>query len=98
MSANSHDLGLQPSAEELIGMKVQGVNTELRKGNAGHRTETQYRRIDWDEGAGVTPEYVKSMQAAGFKDLDCDELIGAKVQGVNAGVHLKTRGSMGFRI
>jgi len=25
---------------------------------------------------------VKSMQAAGFKDLDCDELIGAKVQGI----------------
>jgi hypothetical protein len=22
------------------------------------------------------------MQAAGFKDLDCDELIGAKVQGI----------------
>jgi hypothetical protein len=31
---------------------------------------------------GITPEYVKSMQAAGFKELDCDELIGAKVQGV----------------
>jgi len=31
---------------------------------------------------GITPEYVRSTQAAGFKDLDCDELIGAKVQGV----------------
>jgi hypothetical protein len=25
---------------------------------------------------------VKALQAAGFKDLDCDELIGAKVQGI----------------
>jgi bla regulator protein blaR1 len=25
---------------------------------------------------------VKEMQAAGFKDLDCDQLIGAKVQGI----------------
>ena len=33
---------------------------------------------------GITPEYVKSMQAAGFKDLKCEELIGAKVMGVNA--------------
>jgi hypothetical protein len=24
------------------------------------------------------------MQAAGFKDLDCDELIGAKVQGITS--------------
>jgi hypothetical protein len=31
---------------------------------------------------GITPEYVKSVQAAGFKDLTCDELIGAKVMGV----------------
>ena len=25
---------------------------------------------------------MKNLQAAGFKDLDCDEVIGAKVQGV----------------
>ena len=31
---------------------------------------------------GVTPEYVKSLQAAGFNDLDADEIIGAKVQGI----------------
>jgi hypothetical protein len=30
----------------------------------------------------VTPEYVKALQAAGFKDADCDEIIGAKVQGI----------------
>ena len=30
---------------------------------------------------GVTPEYVKALQSAGFK-LDVDEVMGAKVQGI----------------
>jgi len=46
---------------------------------------------------GITPEYVKSMQAAGFKDLDCDELIGAKVQGITPSSSSR-RGNTGFRI
>ncbi len=31
---------------------------------------------------GVTAEYVKALQAAGFKDLKSEEIIGAKVQGI----------------
>jgi len=38
------------------------------------------------------------MQAAGFKDLDCDELIGAKVQGVTPEFIEKRAEAWGFRI
>ncbi len=31
---------------------------------------------------GVTPEYVKALQAAGLKDLKADDVIAAKVQGI----------------
>jgi len=55
--------------------------TPIRKGNASYRIETQYRRVDWHESAGITPEYVRSTQAA-LQGPWFDELTRSEVQGV----------------
>src|SRR5437016_5123329 len=73
-----HDLELQPSADDLIGLKVQGVTPSYVKEMRATGLKPNTDELIGLKVQGITPEYVKSMQAAGFKDLDCDELIGAK--------------------
>src|SRR6266446_190919 len=67
------------SVEDSIGMKVQGVTPEYVREFHDLGLQPSAEELIGMKVQGVTPEYVKSMQAAGFKDLDCDELIGAKV-------------------
>src|SRR5882724_10836214 len=73
------DLGLQPSADDLIGLKVQGVTPNYVKEMRAIGLKPNTDELIGMKVQGVTPEYVKEMQAAGFKDLDCDQLIGATV-------------------
>jgi len=69
------------SADELIGLKVQGVTGEYVKA-----MKELGLKIDPDEliglkVQGITPEYVKEMKSLGMK-VDSDALIGMKVQGI----------------
>ena len=72
---------LHPSAGELIGMKVQGIDADyLRK--------MQAAGIKLDVGdaigakvMGVTPEFIEKARSHGFKDLSLHQLIGLKQSG-----------------
>ncbi len=75
-------MGFHPSADELIGMKVQGVDAAYLKGlqSAGFKVD-----IDEAIGAkvqGVTPEFIQKVHSHGFKDLTLEQLIALKRSGV----------------
>lgn len=68
-----------PDADQLIGMKVQGVNAdEIRQiralGLQPSMDELIQMRI-----FKVTPEFVRRMQARGFKDLTISKLVQIKI-------------------
>jgi len=75
-------LGMKADPDELIGMKVQGVDAAYLKDlqSAGFTVD-----IDEAIGAkvqGVTPEFIQKVHSHGFKDLTLDQLISLKRSGV----------------
>jgi len=78
------ELGMQPGADEIVGMKVQGVTPRICQGAASHRNQSDVDEIVGMKVQGVTAEYVRTLQSAGFKNLSCDDVIGAKVMGINS--------------
>ena len=74
------------SADELIGLKVQGVTADFIRSMKPYMKSSD-GKIDVDtiiglKVQGITGEYIKEMSAATGKNLDADEAIGMKVQGV----------------
>lgn len=74
------------SADELIGLKVQGVTADYIRSMKPY-IKSSDGKIDVDtiiglKVQGITGEYIKEMSAATGKNLDADEAIGMKVQGV----------------
>ena len=71
------------SADEIIGMRVQGVTPEYVREVRALGLKPDNDEIVGMRVQGITTEYIKAMQATGLK-FDVDELIGAKVQGITA--------------
>jgi len=82
------------TADQLIGLKVQGVTPEyIRQIHAAGLNPTVDELIGM-KVQGVTPEYITAMQARGLKPT-VDNLIGMKVQGVTP-EFLNTMHAAGF--
>jgi hypothetical protein len=77
-----NNIGLHPSTDELIGMKVQGVTADYIK-----ELQSSGFKVDIDDAIGakvqgVTPEFIAKVRSHGFKDLTLDKLITLKQTGV----------------
>jgi hypothetical protein len=75
-------LGLNPSADEIVGMKVQGVTPDYVKAlqSAGFKPD-----VDEVIGAkvqGITPEFIDAARKHGFQNLTIDKLIQLKDLGI----------------
>jgi len=84
------------SADELIGLKVQGVTGEYIKEMRALNLKVDVDSLIGMKVQGVTPEYVKEMRDATGQNLDADELIGMKVQGVTP-QYVKAMHDMGVK-
>jgi beta-lactamase regulating signal transducer with metallopeptidase domain len=69
------------SADELVGMKIQGVTPAYIRGILAEGLKPSGDELIGMKVQGITPEYIHEMRASGLK-LDVDELIGMKVQGI----------------
>src|SRR5208282_1992327 len=69
------------TADQLIGLKVQGVTPEYVKALHDLGLKPDVDELIGMKVQGVTPEYVRDMRQFGV-DPNADELIGMKVQGV----------------
>jgi beta-lactamase regulating signal transducer with metallopeptidase domain len=70
------------TADELIGLKVQGVTAEYVKAMKDLGMKLDADQLIGIKVQGITPEYIREMRAATGQTLGGDELIGMKVQGV----------------
>jgi beta-lactamase regulating signal transducer with metallopeptidase domain len=70
------------TADELIGLKVQGVTAEYVKAMKELGVRVDVDELVGMKVQGITPEYVKEMRAATGQTVGAEELIGLKVQGV----------------
>jgi hypothetical protein len=75
-------LGLNPSAEELIGMKVQGVNADYIKTLQSGGFKPDVDEVIGAKVQGITPEFIDAARKHGFKDLTIDKLIQLKNLGI----------------
>lgn len=69
------------TADQLIGLKVQGVTPEYVKALHDLGLKPDVDEIIGLRVQGVTPEYIRGMHDAGVS-IDADKLIGMKVQGI----------------
>jgi beta-lactamase regulating signal transducer with metallopeptidase domain len=69
------------TADQLIGLKVQGVTPEYVKALHDLGLKPDVDELIGLRVQGVTPEYIRGMHEAGVS-IDADKLIGMKVQGV----------------
>jgi beta-lactamase regulating signal transducer with metallopeptidase domain len=69
------------TADQLIGLKVQGVTPEYVKALHDLGVKPDVDELIGLKVQGVTPEYIRSMHDAGVS-IDTDKLIGMKVQGI----------------
>jgi beta-lactamase regulating signal transducer with metallopeptidase domain len=69
------------SADDLVGMKVQGITPAYIRGIQAAGLKPTADELIGMKVQGVTPEYIQELHAAGLK-LDVDQLIGMKVQDV----------------
>ncbi len=70
------------TADELIGLKVQGVTAEYVKDMKDLGMKLDADELIGIKVQGVTAEYIREMRAATGQTLGGDEVIGMKVQGV----------------
>ena len=69
------------TADQLIGLKVQGVTPEYVKALHDLGLKPDVDELIGLRVQGVTPEYIRGMHDAGVS-IDADKLIGMKVQGI----------------
>jgi beta-lactamase regulating signal transducer with metallopeptidase domain len=69
------------TADQLIGLKVQGVMPEYVKALHDLGLKPDVDELIGLRVQGVTPEYIRGMHDAGVS-IDADKLIGMKVQGI----------------
>jgi beta-lactamase regulating signal transducer with metallopeptidase domain len=69
------------SADELVGMKIQGVTPAYIRGILAEGLKPTADELIGMKVQGIAPEYIHEMRASGLK-LNVDELIGMKVQGI----------------
>jgi beta-lactamase regulating signal transducer with metallopeptidase domain len=72
-----------PSVDELIALKTQGVTPEYIREMHDLGLHPDADGLVGLKVQGITPEYVKELRALGFNP-DQDQIIGMKVQGVTA--------------
>ncbi|HLZ40699.1 MAG TPA: M56 family metallopeptidase [Candidatus Sulfotelmatobacter sp.] len=72
-----------PSIDELIALKTQGVTPEYVREMHDLGLHPEADGLVGLKVQGVTPEYIKGLRALGFNP-DEDQIIGMKVQGVTA--------------
>ncbi len=70
-----------PSIEQLIALKVQGVTPDYVRGMHALGIKPEVNQLIGLKVQGVTPDYVRELRAAGLT-LDIEQIIGLKVQGV----------------
>jgi len=75
-------LGVQPSIDQLIGMKVQGVDPSYVKGMQAQGLKMDAEELISARIQGVTPEFVERAKKHGFQNLNIDKLIRLKQTGV----------------
>jgi hypothetical protein len=68
-----------PDADQLVGMKVQGVNAEEIKQIRALGLQPNMEELIQMRIFHVTPEFVRKMQARGFKDLTISKLVQIKI-------------------
>ncbi len=69
------------SADELVGLKIQGVTPEYVRAILAEDLKPTVDELIGLKIQGITQEYIHEMRAAGLQ-LDVNELIGMKIQGI----------------
>jgi hypothetical protein len=71
-------LGLNPSADEIVGMKVQGVTPEYIKSLQAAGFKPSVDDVIGAKVQGITPEFIESARKHGFQNLTIEKLIQLK--------------------
>jgi len=74
--------GLDPSVEQLIGMRIQRVTPEFIKALQSSGLKLKTDGVIAAKIMGITPEFIEKARSHGFKDLDLNKLIALKHSGV----------------
>src|SRR6266436_1429563 len=85
----------KPSADELVGMKVQGITPEYIRGIRAMNLKVDVDSLIGMKVQGITPQYVEEMRKLGFEP-DGDQLIGMKVQGITP-AYVEEMRKLGFK-
>jgi hypothetical protein len=75
-------LGLTPSANELIAMRVQDVTPEYIKALQAAGYKFSVNELVSAKVQDVTPEFIESAKKHGFKDLTLEKLIRLRQLGI----------------
>ena len=70
-----------PSIDQLIAMKVQGITPEYVRGIHALGLKPDVDELIGMKVQGVSPEYIRDLHAVGLS-LDAEQIVGMKVQGV----------------
>jgi len=75
-------LGLNPSTDDIVGMKVQGVTPEYIKALQSAGFKPNADEVIDAKVQGITPEFIDLARKHGFQNLTIDKLIQLKQLGI----------------
>jgi hypothetical protein len=86
----------ESSIENIIAMKAMHVDAAYRNGFKQIGFEASDENLVAMKSLGITPEFVKSIRAAGFTNVETDEVISMKALGITID-EIKAYQELGFR-
>ena len=77
-----HGTGLNPGADDIVGMKVQGVTADYIKALQSAGFKPNVEEVIDAKVQGITPEFIDVARKHGFQNLTIDKLIQLKHLGI----------------
>jgi len=71
-------LGFDPNAEQIMGMRIQGVTPEYVKALAAEGYKLNAEQVTGAKIMGITPEFIREAKSHGFQNLSIEKLIQLK--------------------